>query len=130
VYSCTVRDVTKIAVWHKARAVAVAAYEVTEALPPAERYGLQSQIRRAAVSIVANIAEGCATGSPGNLERHLRIAAGSAGELETLLIVSHDLGLLDPSTVLRDGVAEVRKMLNGFATTVNRNRRKSVRSKD
>lgn len=119
------RDVTKIAVWHKARVVVVDAYELSARLPKREQYGLQAQIRRAAVSVVANIAEGCARGSEGDLERHLRIAAGSAAELESLLLVAADLKLLDTPKEVSERISEVRKMLNGFTRTVaaSRNRR-------
>ena len=117
------RDVTKIKVWHKARALTSVIYKSTAGLPMEERFGLQSQIRRASVSVVANLAEGCARGSAGDLERHLRFASGSAAEVETLLLIAADLELLplDPS-LMRD-ITEVRKMLNGFTASVSRSRR-------
>jgi len=88
-----------------------------------ERFGLQSQIRRASVSVVANIAEGCARGSAGDLERHLRFASGSAAEVETLLLIAADLELLPLDPSLMHGITEVRKMLNGFTAAVSRSRR-------
>ena len=120
------RDVKKIAVWHKARALVVDVYRASERLPNEERYGLQSQIRRSAVSVVANIAEGCARGSEGDLERHLRFASGSAGELETLLLVAADLELMDKQPQLDDRIVEVRKMLNGFTKTVATSRKRQA----
>jgi four helix bundle protein len=69
-------------------------YRFTQAFPKQELFGITSQMRRSAVSIPANIAEGC--GRSGNLElaRFLSIAMGSASELEYLVLVSADLGLL------------------------------------
>ncbi len=122
-YAVVVRDVTKIKVWHKARALTSVIYKKTAGLPTEERFGLKSQIRRASVSVVANIAEGCARGSAGDLERHLRFASGSAAEVETLLLIAADLELLPLDPSLMHGVTEVRKMLNGFITSVSRSRR-------
>ncbi len=76
------QSATRLRVYGEAENLAVLVYELTRALPPEERYGLSSQMRRAAVSIGSNIAEGC--GRDGNVElsRFLRIALGSATELE------------------------------------------------
>jgi four helix bundle protein len=117
------RDVTKIKVWHKARALTAAIYKTTAGLPMEEGFGLQSQIRRASVSVVANITEGCARGSAGDLERHLRFASGSVAEVETLLLVATDIALLPLDRTLMRDITEVRKILNGFITSVSRSRR-------
>jgi len=122
-YAVAMRDVTKIKVWHKARGLTSVIYKSTAGLPMEERFGLQSQIRRASVSVVANIAEGCARGSAGDLERHLRFASGSAAEVETLLLIAADLELLPLDPSLMHDITEVRKMLNGFTAAVSRSRR-------
>lgn len=80
--------------WQEAMTLAETVYRDTEALPKAEVYGLRSQIRRAAVSIPSNIAEGAARGSPGELVHYLGIACGSLAELETQLELAVRLGYL------------------------------------
>jgi len=90
-----VKDFRRLKVWHKGHAVVLMVYEATQDFPKEELYGLTSQIRRAAGSIPANIAEGC--GRSGNAEfgRFLQIAMGSATELEYHLLLSKDLGYID-----------------------------------
>lgn len=81
-------------VYQHAYTLALEVYRHTKQFPQAERYGLVSQLRRAAVSIHANIAEGCGRMTRRDLRRFLSIANGSAGELETELALSADLGFL------------------------------------
>lgn len=69
-------------VWEKAHLLALDAYRVTNASPRHELFGLTSQIRRAAVSIAANLAEGCGNRGNGEFQRYLNIACGSSSELE------------------------------------------------
>lgn len=76
------------------RHLAVSCYELTRAFPKEEQFNLTSQIRRAAVSISANIAEGAGRDSDGDFLRFLRIALGSLNEVETLFAISADLGFL------------------------------------
>ena len=81
------------------RELVVKCYGLSDLLPEVERFGLVSQIRRAALSIPANIAEGTGRKTDGSFVSFLRIALGSAFELDTLLTLCHDLGLLLPSDV-------------------------------
>ena len=81
----------RLKVWQASVGLVTELYEVTGSFPSEERYGLTSQIRRAAVSVPANIAEGAARGSDGEYLRFARIARGSLSELETLLIIAHNL---------------------------------------
>ena len=89
-------DFRKLTVWQKAHRITLDVYRAASSFPPAELYGLTSQMRRCCVSIGSNIAEGC--GRSGDVEkaRFLRISKGSASELEYQVLVSRDLGYLDP----------------------------------
>lgn len=103
-------------VWGKAHAIALATYGATEAFPAAERYGLTSQMRRAAASIPTNIAEGCVRSSDADFGRFLHIALGSASELEYLALLAHDLRML--TTPVHDDLTaslqEVKRMLTAL----------------
>jgi four helix bundle protein len=120
-----VRELRNTRVLERARQFARAAYRFTGQLPDSERWGLKSQIERAAASVGANIAEGLGRGTQGDLERHLRIAAGSAGEVEFLIDLAVDLHGLsgDRADMIREECDAVRRMLNRFVTTVAANRR-------
>lgn len=86
-----VESFKQLIVWQRSIEVVRAIYKSTKALPESERYGLTSQMRRAAVSIPANIAEGKKRKTKKDFLHFLRTADGSAAELETLLIVAHDI---------------------------------------
>lgn len=88
------RDYRKLEVWKLAKDFAVDTYRASSCFPAEERYGLTSQIRRAAVSIAANIAEGSGRDSEQELLRFLRIALGSLNEVETLAEIAVELGFL------------------------------------
>lgn len=81
-------------VWKKSVDLSVATYRLTEAFPKEEKFGLTSQIRRASVSIAANIAEGAARKSTKEFLNFLSIAQGSASEVETELLIAFRLGFL------------------------------------
>jgi four helix bundle protein len=100
-------------VWQKARELVSAVYRETAAWPSDERYGLTSQVRRAAVSVPANIAEGYGRVGSRELKHHCSIAHGSLCELETLLYLAVDLDLSAPDDVrpLFDLSTEVGKLL-------------------
>jgi four helix bundle protein len=84
-----------LVVWKEAKALAVVVYTATRHLPRDERFGLTSQLRRAAVSISTNIAEGTGRGGDREMVRFLQIARGSSREVESLLEVARDLGFLN-----------------------------------
>jgi four helix bundle protein len=100
-------------VWKRAMELAAASYKSTDDLAPAERYGLQSQIRRAAVSIAANIAEGYGRKHRGDYLHMLSIARGSLCELETLFALAAPLKLLPRQSAVEvwGMCQEVGKML-------------------
>jgi four helix bundle protein len=110
------KDFRKQKVWQKAHDLALKVYRVTEAFPKTELFGLTSQMRRAGVSIPANIAEGCGRDTDADFARFLQIAMGSASELEYHLLLAHDLGFLsDPDYErLNNKTAEVKPMLTSF----------------
>lgn len=88
-------------------------YEVTAGFPRDELYGLTSQMRRSCASIPANIAEGCGRDGDAELARFLKVAAGSASELEYHLLLSRDLHLLGPEDHdhLANETEEIKRML-------------------
>jgi four helix bundle protein len=96
--------------------LALEVYRVTLRFPKDELYALTSQMRRSAVSIPANIAEGCGRDGEAELARYLRIAMGSASELEYHLLLAGDLKLLPPSEhpETERQVIEVKRMLTGL----------------
>ena len=108
--------------WQKAMAAAKIVYEATALMPVDERFGLIAQMRRAAVSIPANIAEGQGRRTKGEFLNHLSIAYGSIRELETHAMLARDLGLLSEETVapIMEGLAEVGRLVNGLANSLGR----------
>jgi len=86
-------------VWQEAMAVASACYILTKAFPREEIYGMTAQIRRAAVSIAANVAEGHGRESTGSFVQFLRVAQGSLKELETHLLLAGQVQVAEPATV-------------------------------
>ncbi len=115
------RDFQQLKVWQKAHALTLAIRAHTTSFPPDERWELTKQIRRAAASIGANIAEGCAKESNADFGRYLQIALGSTCELEYHLILARDLGYLkspQQKQLLPDTV-EVKKMLTRFIQFLN-----------
>ncbi|KRG71179.1 four helix bundle protein [Pseudoxanthomonas dokdonensis] len=94
--------------------LAAAVYSLAVELPREERYGLTSQLQRAAVSIPSNIAEGNARDSTRDYARFISIASGSVAELQTQLLLVHKLSLLSPAAVdpVMDTAERVSKMLH------------------
>jgi four helix bundle protein len=109
------QDFKKLAVWQKSHELTLRIYGLTAGFPREEMYGLASQIRRAAASIPANIAEGCGRGSNADLARFLQIALGSASELEYHLLLTRDLDYISAEhQVVSERVSEVKRMLTGL----------------
>ena len=110
------KDFRSLKVWEKAHALTLAIYKATERFPKQELYALTSQIQRAAVSMPANIAEGCGKDSDAELKRYFVIAMGSSSELEYLLLLAHDLSYLPANSFqeMTHELVEIRKMLNAF----------------
>jgi four helix bundle protein len=107
------RSYHELGVWQKSYAFALAIYRATKGFPSHEAFGLTSQLRRAAVSVPANIAEGYCRRTRADYLRFLSIAQGSVGELETLVSLARDLSYL-PGPVAQElagELTEVSKML-------------------
>jgi four helix bundle protein len=111
-------------VWRLSMDLAVDLYAATRRFPAEEKFGLISQLRRAAASIPANIAEGYGRETSGAFIQFLRIAQGSAKELETLIELSKRLDLIDKATVdpIEDRMARVSKMLRALIRSIERRR--------
>jgi len=107
-------------VWRNAMGLVVEIYTVTRTFPPDERFGLTSQLRRAAVSVPSNIGEGKRRRRQKALAHHLDIALGSQGEMEVQLEIAHRVGLLSLSDYerLRAETEEIGRMLNGLLNTI------------
>jgi four helix bundle protein len=115
------RDFRELKVWEKSHQLTIHVYKVTRRFPRDETYGLMSQIRRAATSIGANIAEGCGRSGDAEFARFLTITMGSASELEYHLLLAHHLEFVSKSehVQLTAQVTEVKKMLTAFIQALN-----------
>lgn len=107
-------------VWQKAVALSLKVYKATEGFPKHELYGLASQVRRAAVSVACNIAEGQGRNSPGEFKHFLGMAKGSLVETETQLVISSKLGYITEQATkeLADDSEEVSRLLNGLMKAI------------
>lgn len=92
----TAKGFRKLLVWQKSQQLVLQVYKHTEKFPKHETFGLRSQLRRAIVSVPANIAEGYAAGSKGQFGRYLNISQGSLAEVEYYLILAQDLTYISP----------------------------------
>jgi len=105
----------ELAVWKNSIDLVVGVYAASSLFPPDEKFGLTSQMRRAAVSIPSNIAEGCARNSTKELKQFLSIAQGSLAELETQLLISKRLGFNDDyESLLLEQMDHIGRMLNSL----------------
>jgi four helix bundle protein len=109
-------DYRDLEVWKKSRVLTVGVYRATAKFPRSEMFGLTSQMRRAASSIVSNIAEGHGRWTRRDCRSFIVIARGSAQELETQIFIAEDLEFLSEqeSAELREAVNRIGRMLNGL----------------
>jgi four helix bundle protein len=110
----------ELKVWQLSRNLVREIYEITSEFPPAEKYGLVSQLRRCAVSIPTNIAEGAGRNTDKDFAQFLNISLGSAFELETLLILAHDVSVISQGQLenLSIKISEIQKMIHGLIKTL------------
>lgn len=115
-----IRNYRDLIVWQKAMDLVTAVYQVTATFPSDERFGLISQMRRAAVSIPSNIAEGQGRDSSQEFKHFLSISYGSLCELQTQLLLSERLSFLDVPTLQAtlDRTDEVGRLLNGLSNSL------------
>ncbi len=111
-----VRNFRDLKVWQRGMELVIHCYKITNTFPSSERYDLVRQIRRSAVSIPSNIAEGHGRTHLGDYLRHLSIANGSLMELETQLLISQRLAFLDGPSMqnLMKETRNIRRMLAGL----------------
>jgi four helix bundle protein len=111
---------SKLIVWQRSHKLVLSLYRVTQSFPASERYGLISQLRRAALSVPTNIAEGSKRAAPRDYGHFLNMAEGSLSETEYLVLVSRDLGYISIETA--NGylveLTELMKMLYGLRRTI------------
>jgi len=112
----------RLEVWKRALAFVKRVYELTASFPNEEKFGLVSQMRRAAVSVPSNIAEGSARNSRKEFVNFLHIAQGSIAELESQMLVSQDLGFAhkDTFSLLLAELDEISKMIIGLQRSLRR----------
>lgn len=112
----------ELIVWQKAMSLVEAVYRITNEFPKAEVYGLTSQMRRAAVSVPSNIAEGQGRSSTRDFLHFLAVAQGSLMEVETQITIAERLGYLgrEQEAAILEMTAEIGRLLNGLTSSLNR----------
>ena len=115
-------NLKELKIWNKAIDLTVDVYKATASFPSDERFGLISQSRRSAVSIPSNIAEGAGRNSNKEFSNFLGISNGSSFELQTQLVISNRLSLMDDNTLnnLLTQIDELQKMNFAFQKTLNK----------
>ncbi len=114
----TAKKFEDLEVWQKAHRVVLQTYKMTKAFPSDEKFGLVSQMRRAAVSIAANIAEGFKKRGLKDKSNFYNISQGSLEELRYYMILARDLGYLNETQKYMQEIDEVGKMLHGLINSV------------
>jgi len=112
------RQFGDLAVWQKAHQLVLQVYRITGSFPAEERFGLSSQMRRAAVSVPANLAEGFKKRGVKDKLNFYNIAQGSLEELRYYLILSKDLGYLSDNHEMVEAADEIARMLHGLIASV------------
>ncbi len=116
------KNYKELKVWQKSYQFCLEIYRITKRFPKEERYGLTSQIRRAAVSVPSNIAEGYGRKTTLEYIRFLYIAYGSNCELETQILLAGDLGYIETGKleILLEGIGAVERMLKALIKALER----------
>lgn len=116
----SIKSYRDLIAWQKGILLVTDVYKLSSKMPETEKFGLVSQITRAAVSIPANIAEGWGRETPKNFLQFLRIARGSAMEVDTLLEIAHNTGMIssDEYNLTLAKVTEVSKIIQGLINSI------------
>lgn len=115
------KDYTQLEFWRRSHILAKEIYIKSKGFPPDEKYGLTSQLRRAALSIPTNIVEGCGRESAKELKRFMTIASGSSAEVEYLLLFSLEIGLLSQEQYnnLNNEILIIKKTLTSYKNKID-----------
>lgn len=116
-----VQHYRELIAWQKAMDLVTHVYDITKTFPSDERFGLVSQMRRSAVSIPGNIAEGQARNSTGEFKQFVGIARGSIAELTTQILIAERLGFLTDATKTIEMAEEVGRILTGLSQSLRHN---------
>lgn len=118
-----IRSFRDLVVWQKGMDLAESVYRASKAFPKEEQYGQTSQLRRAAISIPSNIAEGQARITTGEFVQFLGIARGSLAEVETQFLLAQRFGYLTPEStqIYLDLITETGRLLNGLLRSLTTN---------
>lgn len=118
------KNFKELKIWQKGFEIAVDAFKITASFPLSEKFGISSQMTRAAVSIPSNIAEGSSRKSDKDYHRFIEISLGSSFELETQLLIAQAVkfGDADFNTNLLNKVLDEQKMLSSFMNSLNANK--------
>jgi len=114
-----VRPHYNLQAWKAAMTLVKNVYQATRSFPPEEMYGLTAQMRRAAISVPSNLAEGAARTGKKEFAQFLSIAKGSLSELETQLLISADLDYIDPKHAIFEMVEDVSRLLSGLHRSIS-----------
>lgn len=115
-----IENFTDLVVWQKAHELVLEIYRITKTFPQEEKFGLVSQMRRAAVSVAANIAEGFKRRGQKSKTQFYNISQGSLGEVEYFLILSMDLGYRKEDAKLTDLCDRVGRMLTALINSITK----------
>jgi len=119
----TMHNFKELKVWQKGRSLVKSIYQLSLKFPSDEKFGRTNQVRRCAISICSNIAEESGRNTDKELTNFLKIARGSSFELDNLLILGHDLDIIEDISFreMESEVIEIQKMLNGLINRISRN---------
>lgn len=117
-------------VWQKARALNIEVYRITKSFPEEEKFGLVSQLRRASISIMSNLAEGSRRKTSKDFSHFISMSYGSALEIESQLIIASDLNYLEPTDFqqLEELINEIQRMLNGLNRSIEQKNKMVIKA--